>query len=187
MREHLDAEGLTQERPGHGARGHTRGGLAGAGTFEHRTRVVEAVLEHARVVGVAGAWPRERGVARDVQIGRVDRVGRHHALPLGPFGVADLDRDGAAQCEAVPDPGQHRDLVLFELHPGATAVAEAAPLELCPDLLRSDGHAGDHPFEHGHQGAAVGFTSCGPTQHGCHSPTPGFAERNPYQPGLSPG
>ena len=89
---------------------------------------------------------------------RIDRVGGHHRLPLGPFRVADLNRDRAAERDTVPNTGQHGDLVLFELHPGATAVAESAAGQLARYVVGGDADAGDHAFDHGHQCAAVGFT-----------------------------
>src|SRR6185437_2444118 len=82
--------------------------------------------------------------------------------------VADLDRDRAAERDAVPDAGEHGDLVLLELHPGAAAVAEPAPGQLTRYVVGGDVDAGDHAFDHGHQRAAVGFTSCGPSQHASH-------------------
>lgn len=100
--------------------------------------------------------PGERGVACDVgQLGGVDRVGGHHGLPFGPFGVADLDGDGPAQGAAVAYPGQHGHRVALERHPCAAAVAQPASGQLVGDVGRGDVHAGDHAFDHGHQGAAV--------------------------------
>ncbi len=78
---------------------------------------------------------------------------------------------GPAERDAVPDAGQHGDLVLLELHPRAAAVAEAAAGQLTRDVVGGDVDAGDHAFDHGHQRAAVGFTSCGPSQHASHLPT----------------
>ena len=75
VREHLDAQRLAQERPRDGAGGDPGRGLAGAGPLEHRAGVVEAVLEHAGVVGVAGPRPGQRRVAGDVQR-RPGRPGR---------------------------------------------------------------------------------------------------------------
>ena len=171
VREHLDTERLTQKRPRDGPRRDAGGGLAGAGPLQHRPGVVEAVLEHARVVGVAGPRPGERRVARDVgQFGRVDRVGGHHGFPLRPFGVADLDGDGPAQGDAVAHPGQHGHRVALELHPRAATVAEAAAGQLVADFGGGDLHAGDHAFDHGHQRAAMGFSGGDPAQHGSHSP-----------------
>ncbi len=106
-----------------------------------------------------------------LEFGRVDGIGGHHGFPLRPFGVADLDRDRAAERDAVPDAGEHGDLVLLELHPRAAAVAEPAAGQLARDLVGGDVDAGDHAFDHGHQRAAVGFTSCGPSQHASHLPT----------------
>ena len=79
----------------------------------------------------------------------------------------------------MPDTGQHRDLVLLELHPRAAAVAQPAAGQLTTDLLGRDLDAGDHALDHGHQRAAVGFTSCGPSQHASHLPTSLSACRNP--------
>src|SRR4029078_8527659 len=167
-------------------RGDTGGRLAGAGPLEYGARVVEAVLEHACVVGMAPPRPGQRCVAGDVEVGRVDGVGGHHGLPLWPFGVADLDRDRAAERGAVPDACQYGDLVLLKLHPGAAAVAEAAAGQLTRYVFRGDVDAGDHALDHGHKRAAVRFTGCGPSQHASHLPTPRFwlrISRWPSRPG----
>ena len=42
--------------------------------------------------------------------------------------------------------------------------------QLTRDLGGGDVDPGDHAFDHGHQRAAVGFTSCGPSQHASHLP-----------------
>jgi hypothetical protein len=155
--DHLDTEHLAQERPRHGAERGPGRGFPCAGAFEHRTGVGEAVLEHAGQVGVAGSGPGQRGVARAFLCQRVgfDGVGGHHRFPLGPFGVADLDGDRAAQRAAVPDPRQHGDLVLLELHPRTAAVAEASTGQLGGDVGRGDVDIGDEALQHGHQGGAV--------------------------------
>src|SRR6185437_11807968 len=57
-------------------------------------------------------------------------------------------------------------LVGFELHPRAAAVAEAAAGELGGELLGGDLHPGDHAFQHGYQGGTVGLTRGDPAQHG---------------------
>ena len=179
MRQHLDTERLAQERARDGACGDAGGGFAGAGAFQHRPGVVEAVLQHPGVVGVAGPGPGQRRIAGDVfeVSARVDGVGGHHGFPLGPFGVADLDGDRTAEGDAVAHPGQHGDLVGFELHPRAAAIAEPAAGQLTGDVLGGDVDTGDHAFDHGHQRAAVGFTSCGPSQHASHLPMSGFPDR----------
>ncbi len=175
MREHLDAEGLAEELAGDGAGRDAGGGLAGAGPLQYRSGVVEFVLEHAGVVGVAGPRPGQRRVARDLSSSAgVDRVRGHHGLPLGPLGVADLDGDRPAERDAVAHARQHGDLVALELHPGAAAVAEAAAGQLVGDVVGGDRQPGDHAFDHGHQSSAVGFTSSSPSQHESHLPTTGI-------------
>ncbi len=52
VREHLDAEELPEELAGDGTAA-TRAAVSRRGALEHRAGIVEAVLEHARVVGVA--------------------------------------------------------------------------------------------------------------------------------------
>ena len=136
--DHLGTDGLAEERLGHGAERDPGGGLAGAGPLEHRAGVVEVVLLHADEVGVARARTRQRRVARLLgQQLRVDRVGRHHRLPLGPLAVADLDGDRAAHGEAVPDPADDPHGVLLELHPGTATVAEPATGQLLRRCRRS--------------------------------------------------
>ena len=84
-----------------------------------------------------GPGPGQRGVAGLAgQLGRVDRVGGHHGLPLGPFAVADPDRDRAAERHAVPDAAEDLDLVLLERHPGTPAVPEPAPGQVAADVRR---------------------------------------------------
>ena len=172
MGDHLDAEGLAEELPGDGTGRDAGGGLTGAGALQDRAGVVEFVLEHAGVVGVAGPRPGQRRIARPVQLAFVHRVGGHHGFPLGPFGVADLDGDRTAECDAMPYPGQDGDLVALELHPGPAAVAEPPAGQLVGDVVGGDGQPGDHAFDHSHQRSAVGFTSSCPSQHGSHLPTP---------------
>ena len=101
-------------------------GLPGAGPLQDRPGVGVAVLLHAGEVGVAGPGPGQRRVAgQRGERGRVDRVGRHDRLPLGPLAVADPDRDRAAEGQAVPHAAEDLDLVLLERHPRAAAVARA--------------------------------------------------------------
>ena len=85
----------------------------------------------------------------------IDRIGRHDGLPLRPLGVADPDRDGAAQRDAVPDAAGQLDLVLLELHPGAAAVTGPAARQGMGDVGRGDLDSGGHALADGHQGAAM--------------------------------
>ena len=161
------ADRLLEEVAGHPAERDPGRGLAGGGALEDRPGLVEAVLLHADQVGVAGPGPGQRGVAgQRVELGGVDRVGRHHLLPLGPLGVADLDRDRAALGLAVADAADDRDLVLLELHPGAAAVAEPAAGQGVGDVGGGHPDMGGQPLEDRDQGRAVGLARGQPTQHG---------------------
>ena len=167
VREHLDAQGLREERLRHRAEGHLRGGLAGARALEHRAGLVEVVLRHAGEVGVAGTRPRQRGVARAaLQQHRVDGVGGHHRLPLRPLAVGDADGDRATHRQAVPQAPGELDLVGLEAHPRATAVAETPPGELGRHLLRAHRDARDHALEHGRERRSVRLSRRQPPQHG---------------------
>ena len=117
---------------------------------------------------MAGPRPGQRRVAgRPLELGRgVDRVGGHHLLPLGPLGVADLDRDRAALGLAVPDAADQGDLVLLELHPGAAAVAEPPARQGVADVVGGHPHVGGQPLEDRDERRAVRLTRRQPTQHG---------------------
>ena len=132
MRDDLDAERLAQQRLGD--RADARPGRRSPGRWP-------APGSAGRRCGRTSACrPGRRGPGRGRVSGalracpastlRVDRVGRHHRLPLGPLGVADPDRDRAAEGQAVPDAAEDLDLVLLERHPGAPAVAEPAAGQL---------------------------------------------------------
>ena len=99
----------------------------------------------------------------------------HFGHSVLPISIA----TGPPSVIAVPHPGEHRDLVLLELHPRAAAVAQPAAGELAGDLVGRDLDPGDHALDHGHQRAAVGFTSGGPSQHASHLPTAHFSCGNP--------
>jgi hypothetical protein len=173
-----DAGGLHEQRAGHRAERDARGRLPGAGAFQHRPRVVEAVLLHAGQVGVPRARPGQRRGAGLVgeQVGG-HRVGGHHGLPLGPLGVADLDGDRAALGEPVADAAEQRHLVALELHAGAAAVAEPAPGQRVRDVRGTGLDARGHSFEDRDKGGSVRLPRGEPTQHAgilpCRAGPPG--------------
>ena len=161
------ADGLLEEVGRDPAERHAGGGLAGRGPLEDRPGLVEVVLLHAGQVGVAGPRAGQRRVAgQRLELDRVDRVGRHDLLPLGPLGVADLDGDRAALGLAVADAADQRDLVLLELHPGAAAVAEPAAGQGVGEVVGRHPDMGGQPLEDRDQGGAVGLARGEPTQHG---------------------
>lgn len=135
----LDARDLLDEGARDGTEGHAGGGLTGAGALQDRPGLGEAVLLHAREVGVAGAGSGQRRVAaRLLEQRGVDRVGRHDGLPLGPLGVADHDGDRRTLREPVANTAEEGDLVLLELHPGTSAVAEPTPGQVFGHQLCGD-------------------------------------------------
>src|SRR5690606_21367256 len=195
VRDEPDAERLLEELRGRGAEGDARRGLARRGALQHGARVVEAVLAHAHEVGVTGARPREGPVARDlahVARARVDeerlgrhRVRRHDVDPLGPLGVRDLDREGAALRHAVAQPAEDAQLVLLELLARAPPVPQAAAREGGPHVVRRELDARGQPVEDADQRLAVRLTRCQPTQHDRHPPTSAAPSR--WAPALRTG
>ena len=166
VRDEPDAGRLLEEPGRDGAERHAGGRLAGAGALEHRPGVVEGVLAHADEVGVPGTRTGERGVARPQQhVGVLDGVRRHHVDPLGPLGVADLDRDGTALRAPVPHAAEEPDLVLLELHPRTPAVAEAPTGERLLDVRALHLDVGRQALEDADERRAMGLTGGQPTQH----------------------
>jgi len=104
MRQDLDTE-LCEQQLCHGAGGDAGCGLPRGCALQHVTRVGEAVLLHARQVGMARPRLGQRRAG-----GSVFGGGRHLLLPLLgvalPFGVGDLDGDRRAQRAAVTDTRQ---------------------------------------------------------------------------------
>ena len=83
----VDAE-FGEQPLGDRAHGDARGGLAGAGAFEDVADVIEAVLDGAGEVGVAGAHARD---AFDLGF---DRLDGHLLGPVHPVAVLDPEGDG---------------------------------------------------------------------------------------------
>ena len=155
------SEDLAQQPAGYFAERHPRRRLPCAGPLQDRPRVLETVLLHASQIRVSRAWPGQRRVAglgrQDV---RIHRVGGHHRLPFRPLGVADGDGNRAAEGHPVPDAARQLDLVLLELHPGASAVAGSPPRQRPRDVRRRDLDSGRHAVADRDQGPAVRFSCC---------------------------
>jgi len=156
MAEHGDPTGLGKEILGDPSDRHPGGGLPGAGSFQHWTRLGEVVFLHASQVGVARTRSGQRRIAGQLgeQYG-IDRVGGHHLVPLGPFGVADHDRDRRAQRLAVPHTGEDGQLVGLEPHPGTAARTQPAPGERFGDVLGGDPDSGWYALDRRNQGASM--------------------------------
>ena len=113
-----------------------------------------------------GPRPGQRGVAGATgQHLVVDRIGRHHGLPLGPLGVADLDGDRSALGLAVPDTAEDGDLIGLELHPGPATEAEPAPRERVGDVGAGHLYVGRESLQDRHQGGPVRLARRQPSEH----------------------
>ncbi|OIQ85500.1 hypothetical protein GALL_326450 [mine drainage metagenome] len=171
VRDEPDAGSLLEEPRREGPESDPRRRLARRSPFKHRTCVVERVLAHPDEVGVAGARTGQRGVARAVELLRVVHgIGGHHVDPLGPLGVADLDRDGSTLAHAEPHSTKDPHLVLLERHPSATAVAEPTARQRRTDVCRADLDPGRESLEDPDQRLTVRLTRRQPTQHGAILP-----------------
>ena len=138
---------------------------------EARSRIGRASSKSYFCMPTRSAWPGRGRVSGALRASASSSAGSTGSaditlLPLGPLGVADLDRDRAALRLAVADAADQRDLVLLELHPGAAAVAEPAPRERVGDVVRRHLDVGGQPLEDRDQGGAVGLARGEPTQHG---------------------
>jgi len=95
----------------------------------------------------------------------IDRLGAHDVDPAVPLGVADAQRDRASHRLAESNAAGDRELVLFEFHPGAAAIAELATGEIGANGVEAHGHAGGQALNNCDQFRAVGFTCGQPTKH----------------------
>src|SRR5881296_440039 len=151
MRPDFDAE-LFQQHLAHRAAGDPRHRLAGARPLQDVARVLAVVLERTREIGVPGAWAGD--LAPPLGAAGV-RLGCHHVLPMLPVAIPHEHRDGRTERLAGAYPREPLDLVRFDFHAGAAAVAAHAPLQLGVDALRGQGQAGGDPLENRHQAASV--------------------------------
>ena len=149
---------VREQELGQRAGGHPGRRLPGRGPLEDVTGVVEAVLQHARQVGVAGAGLGEDG-------GRRTGIGRHLLGPLGPLGVGDHDGHRRAEGAAVADTADQGDLVGLEAHAGAPPVAQPASGQLVGDVGGLDRQAGGQALDDDDQGAAVRLAGSQKAQH----------------------
>src|SRR6266705_5248109 len=161
MRRDFDAE-LLQEHLAHRAAGHSGHRFPGARALQDVARVLAVVLEGAREIRVAGA--RTRHLAAPLAAGGV-RFGGHHVLPVLPIAIPHELRDGGAEGLTGPHAREPLDLVGFDLHAGAAAVAAHPPLQLDVDALGGQGQPRGDPLEDRHQAAPVRLARCGEAEH----------------------
>src|SRR2546429_16228 len=180
MRPDLDAE-LLQEHLAHRAAGHPGHRFPGARALQDVARVLAVVLERPREIRVAGA--RTRHLATPLAPRSVC-FGGHHVLPVLPIAIPHEHRDGGAEGLAGPHAREPLDLVGFDLHAGAAAVAAHPPLQLDVDALGGQGQPGGDPLEDRHQAAPVRLARCGePKGHATEPPSePPPTSTNLHQP-----
>src|SRR5207244_938432 len=168
MRTDFDAE-LVREHLAHRAAGHSGHRFPGARALQDVARVLAVVLEGAREIRVAR--PRTRHLAAPLAPGGV-RFGGHHVLPVLPIAIPHEHRDGGAERLAGPHAREPLDLVGFDLHAGAAAVAAHPPLQLDVDAVGGQGQPGGDPLEDRHQAAPVRLARCGePKGHATEPPS----------------
>ncbi len=135
---------LREQRLGDRAGGDVHRGLARARPLERVANVVVAELERAGEIGVT--WTRERDSGR--ALAGCLALGRPGAHPPGPVlvvAVPDDERERRAEREAVPEPGQHLDLVLLHLLAWAPPIAFAPAAEVGVDRRPVEREAGREP------------------------------------------
>ena len=114
---------LPQERLRDRARRDDHGRVPGACPLERVADVGEAVLEHAREIGVPGPRQRHRLLALPGRLA-LGRPRAHPPRPVLVVAVADDERERRAERAAVPEAGVDLDLVGLDL------LARAAPVAL---------------------------------------------------------
>ena len=143
----LDPE-LGQERPGDAAGRDPGGRLARRGPLEDVADVVEAVLQGAGQVGVAGPHAGDRRRPLVALVGgrgelaasaSLERLDLHDLGPVLPVAVADQEQDRRAEGQAVADAGQDLGAVVLDRLARAAAVAALAAGEVDGELRRRSG------------------------------------------------
>src|SRR5881396_1428312 len=157
---------LFQQHLAHRAARDPRHRLARARPLQDVPRVLAVVLERAGEIGVPGARARDLTSPLGFPLcpGGVG-LGRHHVLPVLPIAVPHEHRDGGAEGLAGAHPREPLDLVGFDLHAGAAAVAAHPPLQLGVDALGGQGEAGGDPLEDRHQPPSVRLARRGEAEH----------------------
>jgi hypothetical protein len=76
---------------------------------------------------------RTRQPSSALFVGKLARLDRHHILPILEVAVADQQTNRRTKSLAVPNARYDFNLVAFNLHPPAAAIALLAPPELMVD------------------------------------------------------
>ncbi len=186
VRDETYVECLVEEGRRDRPQGDPGGGLARTCPLENRPRLVEVVLLHADEVRMPRSGPGEWSVSRQAgeDLG-VDGIRCHHLPPLGPLCVADGDGYRRARRAPVPYAAEDGDLVLLELHPRATTIAEPAAGQSRCDVGCGHGHSGRHTLEYGDEGGTVRLSRGQPAKHAAKSVTGHSPAARPRVSGLA--
>ena len=146
MGHETNAGDLLEEGFGEDTECNARGSLAGTRALEDGASLGQVVGQHSGQVRVTGAGPCQRPVTSDFafvsrsrvdeKLRRIDRIGTHHRLPLGPLRVTNANSHWGSGCDSMTHASQDRHLVGLELLPSATTVAEATTCEATAQVLR---------------------------------------------------
>ncbi len=134
--------------------------------LEHIANIVKIVFEHARQIRVSRTRPRDH-----LGLARIGRIRGHSFFPVLEIAIGDDERDRTAHRAPEADSRDRTNLVLFDQHPAAAAVAFLAARELMVDACEIDLEAGGYALDHRDEFGAVRFTGGQKTEHRIHSPS----------------
>ena len=150
---------LAQERSRHPARRHPRRRLAGADERSSalRTSLKPYLIEAARsawpgrtaVIGCARLLPASASAASSAASSSVERADLHHARPVRPVAVLDLEQDRRAKRAAVTDARQDPRPVLLDGLARPAPVPALAAREVDREVVLGQREAGGHALDHG--------------------------------------
>jgi len=127
---------------------HPRCRLSCAGAFEHEARIVQSVLCHSCVVGMA--WSRDGEPWHPPS--------RPAVTPILPISIGYAQRYRCTGSPARQHPAQDLDLIMFDPHPLATAIAALTSGQITVDRSLVHSQARWHSLNNGRETRAMGFT-----------------------------
>src|SRR5689334_2220577 len=89
----------------------------------------------------------------------------HDFFPVRPIPVFDHHRNGAANGLSVPYPRQKPNLILFDLHPSAAAIAALTTFEFMINEVKIDGKMRWEALYKGYQGRSMRLAGRSKAQH----------------------
>ena len=145
-----------EERPGHCARRHPRGRLAGAGALQDVPHVVELVLQRAGHVGVARPNPGDLARRLERAVAGIDRLlDVHPPDPVRRVQVRDHHRERASEGVARGERQQRTGPCPARSSPATTSVAALPPPQLLVHVGGRDLQPGRQVLHHDRELLAV--------------------------------